>query len=34
MIMRKEKYYKTNKDDYLISTDPFLLDVDVIYNYL
>jgi len=32
--MQEEKYYKENKDDYFISTNPALLDVDVIYNFL
>ena len=32
--MQIEKNYNVSKDDYLISTDPSLLDVDVIYNYL
>ena len=32
--MQIEKIYNASKDDYLISTDPSLLDVDVIYNYL
>ena len=32
--MQIEKNYNTSKDGYLISTDPSLLDVDVIYNYL
>ena len=32
--MQIEKNYKASKDDYLISTDPSLLDVDVIYDYL
>ncbi len=34
MIMQEEKYYNSNKDDYFISTDPFLLELDVIHNYL
>jgi GNAT superfamily N-acetyltransferase len=32
--MQIEENYKASKDDYLISTDPSLLEVDVIYNYL
>lgn len=32
--MQKEKYYQAETDDYLVSTDSSLLDVDVIYNYL
>ena len=32
--MQIEKNYNASKDDYLISTDPSLLEVDVIYNYL
>ena len=32
--MKKEDYYKEIKDDYLVSTDPLLLDVGVIYGYL
>ena len=32
--MKKEDYYKEIKDDYLVSTDPSLLDVGVIYGYL
>jgi GNAT superfamily N-acetyltransferase len=28
------QHYKVRKDDYCISTDPSLLDADVIYNYL
>ena len=32
--MQIEKNYNASKDEYLISTDPSLLEVDVIYNYL
>ena len=32
--MQSEKYYQAEKDDYHISTDPSLLDMNVIYNYL
>lgn len=32
--MQIEKNYNASKDDYLISTDPSLLEVDVIFNYL
>ncbi|MGZ8558491.1 MAG: GNAT family N-acetyltransferase [Chitinophagaceae bacterium] len=32
--MQEKKYYNSNKDDYFISTDPSLLKVDIIYNYL
>ena len=34
MISQEEKYYNSNKDDYFISTDPSLLEQDIIYNYL
>jgi GNAT superfamily N-acetyltransferase len=33
-IMITKEYYQAKKDNYQISTDPALLDVDVIYNYL
>jgi GNAT superfamily N-acetyltransferase len=32
--MQIEKNYNASKDEYLSSTDPSLLEVDVIYNYL
>jgi N-acetylglutamate synthase-like GNAT family acetyltransferase len=32
--MLNEKYYEAEKDNYNISTDPSLLDTDVICNYL
>ena len=32
--MQHEQYYHAVKDDYLVSTDPSSLDVDVIYHYL
>jgi len=32
--MQHEQNYQATKDDYLISTDLSLLDVDVIYHYL
>jgi GNAT superfamily N-acetyltransferase len=32
--MRDEKHYRAEKDDYLISTDPSLLNVEAIYHYL
>ena len=32
--MKKENYYKETKDDYLISTDPSLLDTGVVHSYL
>lgn len=32
--MQIEKNYNASKDEHLISTDPSLLDVDIIYNYL
>jgi len=32
--MQHQPYYHAVKDDYLISTDLSLLDVDVIYHYL
>lgn len=34
MSMDKENYYKEIKDDYLVSTDPSLLDTGFVYNYL
>ena len=34
MISQEEKYYNSNKDDYFISTDPSLLERDIIYNFL
>ena len=32
--MKKENYYKETKGDYLISTDPSLLDTGVVHSYL
>jgi GNAT superfamily N-acetyltransferase len=32
--MLNEKYYEADKEHYHISTDPSLLEVNVIYNYL
>ena len=32
--MRDEKYYHAEKDEYFISTDPSLLNVDTIHHYL
>lgn len=32
--MRDEKHYLAEKDDYSISTDPSLLNIDTIYHYL
>ncbi len=33
-FMLDEKYYRAEKDDYFISTDPSLLNVDTIHHYL
>ncbi|MEP7376478.1 MAG: GNAT family N-acetyltransferase [Chitinophagaceae bacterium] len=32
--MLNDKYYEAEKEDYHISTDPSLLDMDAVYNYL
>lgn len=32
--MNSEKYYRAEKDDYFISTDPSLLNIDTIHHYL